>query len=325
MANLLVTPPEIDPGHEVKLSRRDENLHLGGEDLFEAEKGVFSSLFSSIEDVFFPKKLPPLVLESAPIAVVDPMAVKRDPKSTAVAVVLHIVVIGLLVFLAAKTTINFAAPKQATIVSLDAPPPPAPRQLKMMGGGGGQKGPAPVSKGSPPKFSPVQITPPKAPPVLTPKLAVAPTIDVDPKLKMQTNMPNIGMVNAPNVGVSMGNGNGNGLGSGNGNGMGPGSGGNTGGGVRQVGGGVGPPTLISKVEAEFSEEARKAKMSGVVTVGFVVDEKGNVTRARVIRGLGMGLDEKALEAVRQYRFKPAMENGKPVKVEVNVEVNFQIF
>ena len=324
MANLLVTPPEIDPGQEVKLPRRDGELHLGGEDLVDAEKGVFSSLFSSIEDVFFPKKLPPLVLESTPVAVIDPMAVKRDPKSTAVAVVLHIVVIGLLLFIAAKTTINFAAPKQATIVALDAPPPPAPRELKMAGGGGGQKGPAPVSKGSPPKFSPVQITPPKTP-IIQPKLAVEPTIDVDPKLKMQSNLPNIGMVNAPNVGVSMGNGTGNGLGPGNGNGMGPGSGGNTGGGVRQVGGGVSAPSLVYKVEAEFSEEARKAKMSGVVTVGFVVDEKGNVTRARVIRGLGMGLDEKAIEAVRQYRFKPAMENGKPVKVEVNVEVNFQIF
>ena len=298
MANLLITPPEIDPVHEVRLPHRDGELHLGGEDLADAEQGVLASLGNSIRDAFFPQKLPPLVLESAPIAVVDPMAVKRDPKSTAIAIVLHVVIIGLLLFLVAKTGIQFAAPKQATIVSLEAPPPPAPRELKMMGGGGGQKGPAPVSKGSPPKFSPVQIVPPKAPPVLAPKLAVAPTIDVDPKLKMQSTMPNIGMVNAPNVGVSMGNGNGSGLGSGNGNGMGPGSGGNTGGGVRQVGGGVSAPSLVYKPEAEFSEEARKAKMSGVVTVGFIVDEKGNVIRARVIRGLGMGLDEKAIEAVR---------------------------
>jgi protein TonB len=324
MANLLVTPPEVDPGYEVKLPHLETELHLGGEDLVEAEQGVFASLFSSIEDLFFPKKLPPLVLESKPIAVVDRMAVKRDPKSTAIAFVLHVIVIGLLVFLVAKTGIKFAAPKQETIVSLNAPPPLAPRELKVAGGGGGQKGPAPVSKGSPPKFSPVQITPPKAP-VIQPKLAVDPTIDVDPKLKMQTTLPNMGMTNALNVSPSMGNGSGGGLGSGSGNGMGPGSGGNTGGGVRQVGGGVSAPSLVYKPEAEFSEEARKAKMSGVVTVGFIVDEKGNVLRARVIQGLGMGLDEKALEAVRQYKFKPAMENGKPVKVEVNVEVNFQIF
>lgn len=324
MANLLVPPPEIDPGHEVKLPRRDEELHLGGEELRVAEASVFSSLGNSLLDAFFPKKLPPLVLESTPVPVVDRMAVKRDPKSTAIAIVLHALVIGLALFLLARKVMTVVQPKPTTIVSLDAPTPLASPRPKVMGGGGGQKGPTPVSKGSPPKFSPVQITPPKAP-VIAPKLAVDPTIDVDPKLKMQTNLPNIGMANAPNVGVSMGNGNGNGLGSGNGNGMGPGSGGNTGGGVRQVGGGVSAPTLVYKVEAEFSEEARKAKVSGNVVVGLVVDEKGNATRVHVVRGLGMGLDEKAIEAVRQFRFKPAMENGKPVKVEVNVEVNFQIF
>lgn len=323
MANLLVPPPEIDPGREVKLSRPAEELHLGGEGLPGTQQGIFVSLFASVQDAFFPKKLPPLVLESAPVAVVDRMAVKRDPVSTAIAVVLHVLIIGLVAYFITKKVVFVAPVKQAQIVSIEAPPPP-PRGTKMMGGGGGQKGPAPVSKGSPPKFSPVQIAPPKAP-VIQPKLAVAPTIDVDPRLKMQSNLPNIGMANAPNVGVSMGNSNGSGLGSGNGNGMGPGSGGGTGGGPRQIGNGVSEPKIIHQVDAEFSEEARKAKMSGVVTVGFVVDEKGNVIRAHVVRGLGMGLDEKAIEAVQQYKFKPAMENGKPVAVFMNVEINFQIF
>ncbi|HEY2041003.1 MAG TPA: energy transducer TonB, partial [Edaphobacter sp.] len=79
------------------------------------------------------------------------------------------------------------------------------------------------------------------------------------------------------------------------------------------------------VDPEFSEEARKAKASGDVTVYLWVDEHGNPTHIRVLRGMGMGLDEKAVEAVKQYRFKPAMENGKPVKVEMYVVVNFQIF
>lgn len=324
MANLLVTPPEIDPGDEVKLPHRDDELHLGGEDLRAAEVGVFASLGNTIRDAFFPKKLPPLVLESAPVAVADRMAVKRDPTSTAVAIVLHAAIIGLIFFLVARKVMVVTPPKEApTVVSLDAPTPPAPPKAKIMGGGGGQRGPAPVSKGTPPKFSPAPIVPPKAP-VIDAKLPVPPSIDVTMKNTVQPNLP-IGMANAPNVGVSMGNGNGSGLGSGNGNGMGPGSGGNTGGGVRQVGGGVSAPTLVYKVEAEFSEEARKAKVSGNVVVGLVVDEKGNATRVHVVRGLGMGLDEKAIEAVRQFRFKPALENGKPVKVEVNVEVNFQIF
>jgi protein TonB len=125
--------------------------------------------------------------------------------------------------------------------------------------------------------------------------------------------------------MSMGNGSGSGLGSGNGAGLGAGSGGNTGGGLRKIGGGVSAPVLLYQVEPQFSEEARKAKAAGNVVVNLWVDDKGNPTHVRVLRGVGMGLDEKAVEAVKQYRFKPAMEGGKPVTVEMNIEVNFQIF
>ena len=85
------------------------------------------------------------------------------------------------------------------------------------------------------------------------------------------------------------------------------------------------PEVMHSVEPEFSEEARKAKVSGDVQVYLWVDENGNPTHVRVIRGMGMGLDERAVEAVKQYRFKPAMENGRPVMVEMNIEVTFQIF
>ena len=86
-----------------------------------------------------------------------------------------------------------------------------------------------------------------------------------------------------------------------------------------------PPKLIYQVDPEFSEEARKAKFSGNVQVYLVVDVNGNPTHVRVVRPIGMGLDEKALEAVRQYKFKPAMNNGKPVPVDLYIDVNFQIF
>jgi protein TonB len=153
-----------------------------------------------------------------------------------------------------------------------------------------------------------------------------PTIEVQKDLKMaNNNMPNLGMPSSSLIGTSMGNGNGTGIGSGSGSGLGPGSGGNYGGGLRRIGGGVSAPVPIYTPDPEFSEEARKAKFMGVVTVNLVVDEKGNPQRVRVARGVGMGLDEKALEAVRLYKFKPAMEGGKPVAVELNVEVNFQIF
>jgi protein TonB len=282
-------------------------------------------LWSSVRDVFFPVKLPPLVLESKPIPVVDRMAVKRDPVSTAIAVVLHALVILLIAWMLAKH-VSIGTKAVTTLVPLDMmTPPPAPPKLQSMGGGGGQRGPTPVSKGSPPKFADQQIVPPKAPPLEDPKIKIQPTIEVQKDVKMASNLPNFGVPNSPLVGTSMGNGSGTGLGSGNGSGLGPGSGGNTGGGPRRIGGGVSAPQVIYQVEPEFSEEARKAKVAGNVLVNLWVDTNGNPSHVRVIRGVGMGLDEKAIEAVRQYKFRPAMENGKPVLVELNIEVNFQIF
>jgi protein TonB len=91
-----------------------------------------------------------------------------------------------------------------------------------------------------------------------------------------------------------------------------------------IGGGVSKPVVLYQVEPEFSEEARKAKFSGNVEVYLWVDPDGKPSHIRVVRGVGMGLDEKAVEAVRQYRFKPAMKDGKPVQVDLYVDVNFQI-
>jgi protein TonB len=195
-----------------------------------------------------------------------------------------------------------------------------------MGGGGGQRGATPVTQGHLPKFADTQITPPKAPPMEQPKIQMPePTIEVQKDLKMaNNNMANIGLPNSPLVGNSMGNGSGSGLGSGNGSGLGPGSGGNYGGGLRKIGGGVSSPELIYKVDPEFSEEARRAKHQGVVYVDIIVDQHGLPQNVHVMRPLGMGLDENAVEAVKQYRFRPAMEAGTPVPVEMVVIVTFDI-
>ena len=260
----------------------------------------------------------------------DRLAVKRDPKSTIISTVVNVGIVALLLWIAARQTGIIAPVKMAPAISLVEPPPPLPKippKAVTMGGGGGQKGPAPVSRGNPPKFAPTPpLNPPKIPPLDQPKIAVPMTVDVDPKIKMaKTDLPNLGMPNSPLVGVSMGNGKGGGLGSGSGNGLGAGSGGNMGGGIRKIGGGVSAPVVLFAPEPEFSEEARKAKVAGNVLVYLQVDATGRPTHVRVLRGIGLGLDEKAVEAVRQYKFKPAMENGKPVPVEMNVEVNFQIF
>jgi protein TonB len=325
MSDNAFLPPEDSRTRTAPVVRPLDSVRLSG-DLSAAEPGIFGSLLANIREAFFPTKLPPLVLESAPIPVIDRMAVKRDPTAAAISTVINVSLILFVLWFAARQVAIKLAPK-TEIVTLDVPPPPkAPPRLQTMGGGGGQKGPAPVSKGNPPKFSPEQLNPPKAPPLEQPKIHIDPTVDVQKDLKMaKVDVPNFGMPNSPNVGTSMGNGNGTGLGSGNGSGIGPGSGGNMGGGVRRIGGGVSPPQVLFAPEPEFSEEARKAKVAGNVLVYLQVDTNGKPIRVRVLRGIGMGLDEKALEAVRLYKFKPAMENGKPVTVEMNVEVNFQIF
>jgi protein TonB len=100
--------------------------------------------------------------------------------------------------------------------------------------------------------------------------------------------------------------------------------------VYKVGGDVSAPVLIYSVEPKMSEEARHAHVKGNVGVKSNIDKNGNPTHVRVVHGIGpngvgLGLDESAVEAVRQYKFKPALKNGKPVMVELNIEVRFEAF
>jgi protein TonB len=92
-----------------------------------------------------------------------------------------------------------------------------------------------------------------------------------------------------------------------------------------VGGGVSAPVALNQVEAEFSDEARRAKYQGICIVSLIVDAQGNPQNPRVVRALGMGLDEKAIEAVKKYKFKPAMKGSQPVPVMISVEVNFRLY
>ena len=93
----------------------------------------------------------------------------------------------------------------------------------------------------------------------------------------------------------------------------------------RIGGGVSPPRLATKVDPDFDEAARAMKYSGVVLVNLIVDAEGMPSHLQILRPTGLGLDEQALAAVSRYTFQPAMLHGKPVAVELNVEVNFQIF
>jgi TonB family protein len=130
--------------------------------------------------------------------------------------------------------------------------------------------------------------------------------------------------NGQGSGGGIGNGKGGGVGNGNGGGYGPGSGGGVGGNVFRVGGGVSAPVLLYKKEPEYSEEARKAKHQGTVVLSVQIDPSGHATNMKVIRSLGLGLDEKALEAVASWKFAPGKKDGKPVTVEAQIEVNFRL-
>jgi TonB family protein len=89
---------------------------------------------------------------------------------------------------------------------------------------------------------------------------------------------------------------------------------------------ISPPEVLSSVDAEFSDEARRAAYQGVCLISLVVDAEGNPQNIRVVRALGMGLDEKAIEAIRQYKFKPAMKDGTiPVPVAMTIEVAFRLY
>jgi len=96
-------------------------------------------------------------------------------------------------------------------------------------------------------------------------------------------------------------------------------------GLYKVGGHISAPVLKHRVTAQYSDEARLAKYQGVCLLSLIVDAQGNPQNVRVARALGMGLDLKALEAVRQYKFKPAMLDHKtPVPVMVTIEIDFRL-
>ncbi|MFZ1085390.1 MAG: TonB family protein [Terracidiphilus sp.] len=277
------------------------------------DKNIFAELYETLRDIFFPPKLPPLELTSTPIPVPDRMAVKRNPLAVAASVLLNAGIIAVLVVTVVKPFIEKKAVVAMTPIDLTEPKIEGPH-----GGGGSPEKAPPVQGKTPPKMQ----APDVAPKLLEPP---PPTVDVIDDLPDNPKLPNFGMANSNVKLASGGNGRGIGMGNGQGSGVGDGTGGNWGGGLEHVGGKVSAPYQINQVEAEFSDEARRAKYQGIVMVAIIVDKLGNPQNPRVVRALGMGLDEKAIEAVMKYKFHPAMREGKPVAVPVNIEINFRLY
>jgi protein TonB len=308
--------------------------------LMNEQEPLLRSLVRSIKELIHPPKLPPLEVTSKPVPVKSIWGDYRYGRQAGISsTLIHVGVVAVLFTVFSNRAVQQALKQTAvTLIEPDLKPyvPPMKPDNKPMGGGGGggDRSPLPASKGRAPKFAPRQFTPPMA--VVNnpqPKLVMEPTLIGPENVKLpDVNLPQYGdplakvgpPSNGPGSGGGIGSGSGGGIGPGKGPGYGPGEGGGFGGGVYRVGGGVSQPVPIFKVEPEYSEEARKAKFSGVCVLQIVVDERGMPTQFKVIRPLGLGLDEKAIEAVQKWRFKPALKDGHPVAVLATVEVNFRL-
>ena len=289
------------------------------------------SLWQNIRDLISPPKLPPLQTTSKPVKVKEIWSKNEQfSRMQAVSVGVHAVVIAAIIlvplFLGLHPPSIKASPVDVTPVDVVAPYL-KPAKLKA-GGGGGQHDLKPVSRGTAPKFSWTQFSRPMVNPPAHPKIAMAPTILGNPDIKMpQANLPNWGDPLAHGNNDSMGNGRGNGMGNGNGAGLGPGEGWNTGGGLPNAGtGGYGIPQCLYCPRADYSDEAMKVKIQGVVELLAVVTLDGRVTNVQVVKGLGYGLDENAIKAARTWRLRPALgPDGRPAAVREIIEMTFQLF
>ena len=251
--------------------------------------------------------------------------------------ILHVVAAGLIV---ASSSFLYShreeIKQQVTGIVVDISPyilPPSSSKAGG-GGGGGDRDKLAASKGALPKSSREQITPPAV--VIrneAPKLAVDPSVVVPPNIPLphtgQLGDPLSAVLGPPSNGTGsgggIGSGSGGGVGSGRGPGVGPGWGGGIGDGPYRVGGGVSAPKPLFTPDPEYSEEARKSKYQGVVVLWLVIGSDGRPRDIKIARPLGMGLDEKAIEAVRTWRFEPAKKDGQNVAVQMNVEVSFRLY
>lgn len=177
----------------------------------------------------------------------------------------------------------------------------------------------------PPEPIPKPPDPPK-PLDAKPVLAPMPTKAAEPKTTegVMAKAPETPPSQGPGTGGGVGTGQGTGLGQGDGNGVGEGSGGGFGGGPFRPGSGVEPPRLLREVKADYTDEARRGNIEGEVELEIVVRRDGSVGDVKVIRGLRGGLNDRAIQAVRQWRFAPGRMKGVPVDVVVEVGVEFRL-
>jgi len=256
----------------------------------------------------------------------------RSARGPALSATLHCVAIALLLIAGTNPAVQRSVESRFGHVSILEPYIP---NAGHGGGGGGDRSPIPASKGRLPRLAPRQFTPPS--PVIRnpePRLPMEPTMIVAQNLSLpKIDLAVLGDPNGfkgpassgPGSGSGIGTGVGTGIGPGKGPGLGPGEGGDVSGlGLSGASGETTAPVLIYRVEPEFSDEARKAKVQGVVMLSGEVDTNGRLRNIRITQGLGLGLNEKAIEAVRQWRFRPGYRDGHTVVTAATIEINFRL-
>lgn len=296
----------------------------------------FGGFGDRIKEFFSPTKQAPLPFEVKPVRVKEIWSKDENFGWTqAISIGLHVGLIALVLvplFMHVLPPATEAMNKtDATLIDISPYISKLPAGAQKAGGGGGANDHTltPVNKGKLPKFKMTQFAAPQAK-ILNPapKLPMDPSLLGPPDLKVPSpDLPTIGDPLANASSDSLGHGNGTGIGSGTGGGLGPGEGGGTGGGAFRAGvNGVGMPSCLYCPDPQYSDEARKAKYQGVVVLQVVITLDGRATNIVVVKSPGLGLDEKAIEAVRQWKFRPAIgPSGKPVPTQVPIEVTFRLF
>jgi protein TonB len=248
-------------------------------------------------------------------------------QSALYSVCVHLALVTLLLVMATFST--YTTNTRRSITSLETVPHlTAPKiHTALEGGsrGGGHMNPLPPERGEIPRVA-KKFIPPAPRPKVSPQIVLPTGLEDMPQITAETpiGVPNgILGTNSAGPGGKIGIGNGKGGRAGDSDGPDPGDGKGPGGGYR------GPrlsslPQLLWKTEPEYSEEARQARFQGSVLLALEIDAQGRPKNIRVVRSLGLGLDERAVAAVAQWKFKPGLVNGRPVSAPVSVEVSFRL-
>ncbi len=327
------TPPiqqDREPSPRAFLSSEDWRADFGG-------------FWNRVHDFFSLHESAPLVTASGTIAV--SATLPRSPqfsRAQSLSVSIHALVLALLLaptlpgFLGPAASGSHSWEKSVSILHYIPKLLPNPEKPTRGGGGGGERNMLPPTVGATPIFSRIQLAPPRVRIEENAKLLVPPSIVGDSQIVIpRPDFPNWGDLNSRFNNDSSGPGSRGGIGTGNHGGIGPGDGAGlgdgkdygTGGDIPCAGcNGFGTPTCIFCPRVDYTDEAVKAKYEGVIVLLAVITADGRAVDIHVSKGLGLGLDEKAVEQVRNWRFKPALgPDGKPTAVRIPIEVVFHLY